>query len=124
MTFVYLGVLLGGLICMVLLDVRYRLVFGAEGARAAIVLAIGVVFFLAWDLAGIALGIFHRGENAVSTGILLAPELPVAFDSIMIAAGLFDYSEAHIWGVRLGLAPIEDLAYPIAGILLLSGVWN
>ena len=77
MTLVYLGVLLGGLTCMVLLDVRYRLVFGAVGARAAITLAIGVIFFLAWDLAGIALGIFHRGENAVSTGILLAPELPI-----------------------------------------------
>jgi len=77
MTFVYLGVLLAGLACMVLLDARYRLVFGAAGGRAAIALAIGVAFFLAWDLSGIALGIFHRGENAVSTGILLAPELPL-----------------------------------------------
>lgn len=77
MSLVYLGVLLGALACMVLLDLRYRLVFGAAGARAIIALAIGVVFFLAWDLAGIALGIFHRGENTVSTGILLAPELPL-----------------------------------------------
>jgi lycopene cyclase domain-containing protein len=79
MTVVYLGVLLAGLACMVLLDVRYRLVFGAVhgGGRAAIAIAVGVVFFLAWDLAGIALGIFSRGENAVSTGILLAPELPL-----------------------------------------------
>jgi lycopene cyclase domain-containing protein len=77
MTLLYLGVLLGGLTCMVLLDIRYRLVFAAAGRRAAIVLAIGVAFFLAWDLAGIALGIFQRGENAVSTGLLLAPELPL-----------------------------------------------
>lgn len=77
MTFVYLGTLVASLACMVLLDLRYRLVFWAVGARAAIALAIGVIFFLAWDLAGIALGIFHRGENAVSTGILLAPELPL-----------------------------------------------
>lgn len=77
MMFAYLGVLLAGLACIVLLDLRYRLVIWAAGARAALVLVIGVAFFLAWDLAGIALGIFHRAENAVSTGIVLAPELPL-----------------------------------------------
>ena len=80
MTFVYLGVLVAGIACMVLLDRRFRLVFwSAEvgAARAALVLAAGVVFFLVWDLAGIGLGIFFRAENAVSTGILLAPELPL-----------------------------------------------
>ncbi|PWC05732.1 lycopene cyclase domain-containing protein [Agromyces badenianii] len=79
MTFVYLGVLLGGIACMVLLDVRFRLVFAAARRRwrAAVVLVTGLVFFLVWDLAGIGLGIFHRAENTVSTGILLAPELPL-----------------------------------------------
>lgn len=77
MILVYLGVLLSGLACMVLLDLRYRLVFRAAAGRAAIALAIGMVFFLVWDLAGIAFGIFQRGENAVSTGILLSPELPL-----------------------------------------------
>ena len=66
-----------------------------------------------------------RGHGrAVAISALVLIVLTVAFDSIMIAVGLFDYSDAHIWGVRIGLAPIEDLAYPIAGILLLSGVWN
>ncbi|SIO05153.1 lycopene cyclase domain-containing protein [Agromyces cerinus] len=79
MSLVYLGALLAGIACMALLDARYRLVFGAPGrrVRAVVVLVAGLVFFLAWDAAGIALGIFHRGENAVSTGILLAPELPL-----------------------------------------------
>lgn len=66
-----------------------------------------------------------RGHGrAVALSALVLVVLTVAFDSIMIAVGLFDYAEGQIWGVRLGLAPIEDLAYPIAGILLLSGVWN
>jgi small toxic polypeptide LdrA/B/C/D len=64
----------------------------------------------------------HRRAVAISALVLVV--LTVAFDSAMIAAGLFDYSESHISGGRLGLAPVEDLAYPIAGILLLSGVWN
>ena len=61
---------------------------------------------------------------AVLISALVLVLLTVAFDSIMIAAGLFDYAEAQIWGVRVGLAPVEDLAYPVAGVLLLSGVWN
>ncbi|KRC61708.1 C50 carotenoid epsilon cyclase [Agromyces sp. Root81] len=79
MSLVYLGILLAGIACMALLDARFRLVFGAPGRRvpAIVVLGAGLVFFLAWDLAGIALGIFHRAENAVSTDILLAPELPI-----------------------------------------------
>jgi len=79
MSFAYLAVLGASIACMVLVDVRFRLVFAVPGgARRAIVLvAAGVAFFLAWDLAGIALGIFHRAENPVSTGLLLAPELPV-----------------------------------------------
>lgn len=79
MSLAYLAILVGGLACMALLDARFRLVFAApgRGGRAAIVLGVGLAFFLAWDLAGIALGIFHRGENPVSTGVLLAPELPL-----------------------------------------------
>jgi len=80
MSVVYLGLLLAAIGCMVLLDVRFRLVFRAPGVsplRAAIVLVAGLVFFLAWDLAGIALGIFFRADNPVSTGIVLAPELPL-----------------------------------------------
>lgn len=79
MSLAYLGILAGGLACMAMLDVRFRLVFAAPGrARAAaLVIGLGLAFFLAWDLLGIGLGIFHRGENPVSTGILLAPELPV-----------------------------------------------
>lgn len=64
----------------------------------------------------------HWPAVIVSGGILVV--LTVVFDSIMIAAGLFDYGDAHISGVRLWLAPVEDLAYPIAGVLLLSGLWN
>jgi len=41
------------------------------------VLVVGVLFFLAWDLCGIGLGIFFRGETLFMTGLLLAPELPV-----------------------------------------------
>jgi lycopene cyclase domain-containing protein len=72
----YLLILLVSLGCMVLLDQRLRLFFWMDARRAAVVLAAGLVFFLAWDLAGIGLGIFFRGHNK-TIGIDLAPELPL-----------------------------------------------
>jgi len=57
-----------------------------------------------------------------STAVLLV--LTTVFDNIMIAAGLFDYREDGISGARIALMPVEDLLYPIAGALLLSGVWQ
>lgn len=39
--------------------------------------------------------------------------LTAIFDNAMIAAGLFTYPEHLISGIRIGLAPIEDFAYPL-----------
>jgi len=76
-SFVYLGCLLVSLAGMVLLDLRHRLFLGRSPRAALVVLAIGLAFFLIWDLLGIGLGIFFRAETDFMTGILLAPELPV-----------------------------------------------
>lgn len=77
MSFGYLGALLLALAGMVVLDRRFRLFFWRDRRRALIVLVVGVLFFLAWDLAGIGLGIFFRGETDFMTGVQLAPELPL-----------------------------------------------
>ena len=77
MNYIYLVSLLVALAGMVVLDLRFRLFFRRNPVRAAIVLAVGVLFFLAWDLAGIGLGIFFRGAPELLTGIRLAPELPL-----------------------------------------------
>lgn len=44
------------------------------------------------------------------------------FDNLMIAADLFTYPEEHISGIRIGLAPIEDFAYPICVAFLLPAI--
>ncbi|MEN2737307.1 lycopene cyclase domain-containing protein [Microbacterium sp. X-17] len=59
---------------------------------------------------------------AVVTGVLLVA-LTAVFDNLMIAAGLMTYAASAISGAHLGLVPVEDLAYPIAGLLLLPGLW-
>ena len=77
MGILYLLALLVSLTGMVVLDRRFRLFFFEAPRRAAVVLVAGVLFFLVWDVAGIGLGIFFRGETAFMTGLQVAPELPV-----------------------------------------------
>ena len=77
MSLVYLGALLVSLAGMVVLDLRFRLFFAVAPVRAAIVLTLGVAFFVAWDLAGIGAGVFFRGDPGLLTGVLIAPELPL-----------------------------------------------
>lgn len=49
--------------------------------------------------------------------------LTAVFDNLMIAAGLFSYAPGLISGVMVGLAPLEDFAYPLAAVLLLPSLW-
>jgi lycopene cyclase domain-containing protein len=75
--YLYLAALLVSIAGMIVLDARFKLFFAASAVRAAIVLVVGVAFFLAWDVAGITRGIFFRGNPDLLTGALLAPELPL-----------------------------------------------
>ncbi|GAA2871748.1 lycopene cyclase domain-containing protein [Paenarthrobacter ilicis] len=77
MGILYLVCLLLGITCMLLLDHRFQLFFWRDATAAAVVTSVGLAFLLAWDLAGIGLGIFLRGEGTIATGLMLAPELPV-----------------------------------------------
>lgn len=77
MGILYLLALAVALTGMVVLDRRFRLSFWQDARRATIVLVAGLVFFLAWDLSGIGLGIFFRGETSFMTGLVVARELPI-----------------------------------------------
>lgn len=63
--------------CMALLDARYRLVLWRDPRPALVALAIGIAFFLVWDVVAIASDFYHRGQSEAMTGLMLAPELPV-----------------------------------------------
>ncbi|MFZ3453565.1 lycopene cyclase domain-containing protein [Arthrobacter sp. 7Tela_A1] len=78
MGFLYLLFLLASIGCMALLDHRFKLFFfSGAPLRAAVVLAAGLAFFLVWDLFGIGLDIFYRGETRFMLGVELAPHLPL-----------------------------------------------
>jgi lycopene cyclase domain-containing protein len=50
--------------------------------------------------------------------------LTAVFDNIMIGVGLVAYEAGLISGLFVGIAPIEDFAYPVAAALLLPAVWS
>lgn len=55
-----------------------------------------------------------RRRLAASAGAAVVLVLLTAvFDNIMIGAGLYSYPEHLVSGIRIGLAPIEDFAYPL-----------
>ncbi|WP_448004350.1 lycopene cyclase domain-containing protein [Agromyces bauzanensis] len=60
--------------------------------------------------------------TAIAAVVLLV--LTGVFDTVMIAAGLFGYADGTRLGPTVGLAPIEDFAYPIVAVLLVPAVWT
>lgn len=73
----YLAAILVSTAGVAALDARFRLAAWRHPARTLVAVMIGTVFFLAWDAAGIALGVFVKGDSPALLGIDLAPHLPL-----------------------------------------------
>ncbi|MGA7206766.1 MAG: lycopene cyclase domain-containing protein [Specibacter sp.] len=73
----YLLILLFLLLCMGLLDARWKLFLFARPVAAVAVLLLGTAFFLSWDVSAIAAGIFVHRESRLMTGIMIGPSLPL-----------------------------------------------
>ncbi|ASN18590.1 prenyltransferase [Arthrobacter sp. YN] len=67
----------------------------------------------------------ETGKHWKAVGLAFAAlaVLTAVFDSVMIGMELFHYDASHILGLKVGLAPIEDFAYPLAGVVALPGLW-
>jgi len=75
--YAYLIGLVFSIIGLALFDWRFKLGFSTNRKAATLATVVPLIFFLLWDGAGIALGIFFRGETSHLTGLVVAPELPV-----------------------------------------------
>ncbi|MFB8387110.1 lycopene cyclase domain-containing protein [Microbacterium sp. NPDC055910] len=85
------------------LDARWRLAAWRTPGRTLAAVAIGTAFFLAWDAAGIALGVFVKGDSPLLLGIDLAPHLPVeepVFLAFLCYLGLVAYAAADRFVAR------------------------
>ena len=60
----------------------------------------------------------------IATGLtaLALVVLTAVFDSIMIAADLFRFDESSLTGLHVGLAPVEDFAWPLAAVVLIPSI--
>jgi lycopene cyclase domain-containing protein len=100
----YLGAIAFSALGIALIDLRWRLVARGHGARWVIALAIGVAFFVVWDLVGIASGVFVQGASPAYVGIELAPHLPLeelcfltflSYLALVVHAGMMRMLEAR-----------------------------
>jgi lycopene cyclase domain len=77
-TIFYLLALVVSLTGLGLLDYTHKLaLFAGRIWQTVLTVAVGVAFFLIWDVAGITAGVFFRGPGPYQTGILIGPELPL-----------------------------------------------
>lgn len=60
--------------------------------------------------------------TGLATAVLVV--LTAVFDSLIIGTGIVAYDDGQRSGITIGLAPIEDFLYPLAGVLLLPAVWR
>lgn len=74
---IYLAGILFGLAGIATIDFKYRLALFTQTKRTLATLAIADLFFLAWDLNGIGLGIFWEGSRSYLIGIDLFAQVPV-----------------------------------------------
>lgn len=73
----YLLVLLVSFAGMLILDARFRLALWAAPVPSGLAIVLGTLFFVLWDAAGIAAGVFVRGDSPLLLGIDLFPHLPL-----------------------------------------------
>ncbi|MFB0837348.1 lycopene cyclase domain-containing protein [Arthrobacter sp. E44] len=91
--------------------------------------ALNAVFLIAALAVGTAAAIRLKGRTrkvalaAAGWAAAVVLVLTAVFDNLMIAFGLFTYAPGMISGAKVGLAPLEDFAYPVAAVLLLPGLW-
>ena len=88
--------------------------------------------FLAVTVLALAIALAKRADRralivrwrapVIAAGIVVMI-LTAIFDNVMIASGLMEYGQETTSGLVLGLAPLEDFAYPLAALILLPAVW-
>ncbi|MGJ3190495.1 prenyltransferase [Paenarthrobacter nitroguajacolicus] len=86
-------------------------------------IAAAVVAGLAFARLGARHGETAKHWKAVGIAFAALAVLTAVFDSVMIGMELFHYDPSHILGLKVGLAPLEDFAYPLAGVVALPGLW-
>ena len=73
----YLGLLVVSLAGTIALDYRWKLALFEDVRRTVLVTALAVAFFVAWDISGVANGVFFKGDSNLLVGWDVATEIPI-----------------------------------------------
>lgn len=73
----YLFALLISISGLLFIDYRYKLAFWYDVRRTVWTVAITMFVFILWDIIGITLGIFFKGNSQYMLPFVVAPEFPV-----------------------------------------------
>ena len=76
MKFMYLVFLIATIICLGLIDWRFKLAYFYDRKRTIKTLAVAILFFAVWDVIGIRLAIFFIGTTRYLTGVRVG-EFPI-----------------------------------------------
>jgi len=73
-------------------------------------------------------GVAARGSRrvAVATSVVAGIALlvmTIVFDNVIVGTGVVAYDASLISGLKIGVIPVEDLAYSIAAVVLLPSLW-
>lgn len=73
----------------------------------------------------IAAVLARRGPRWRAAGLAAIPllVLTTVFDNVLVATGIVGYDHSLTTGLAVGVAPIEDFAYPLAAVVLLPALW-
>lgn len=80
--------------------------------------------FLAVVLGVLAWRKLLRTGRAVWVALAVLLLTTIVFDSLLIYLGMFTYPADKILGIRVGLAPIEDLFYALLAGLAVPAIWK
>ena len=66
-----------------------------------------------------------RGPTLLACAVTLAVLVVTTAvgDSVIVGTGIVAYDGSRILGLRIGAAPVEDFAYPVAAAVVLPALW-
>ena len=82
------------------------------------------IFFLMVVLIMLAWRRLLAFSRAVCLTLVVLLVMTIVFDSLLIYLGIVAYSLDKISGMRVGLAPIEDLLYSLLAGLAVPAIWK
>jgi lycopene cyclase domain-containing protein len=66
----------------------------------------------------------RRFLRALGLTLVVVLILTAIFDNVMIGIGLVAYDPAHLSGIFVGIAPVEDFSYAVFAAVVLPSLWS